>query len=142
MSLCKQLVLAALVLCLPLTAFASSVDFGNVGGTVTAINGGTALSLSGSTLTSVSGFGGGLITGNNLGSVTFTTGTLSSGSLAGGGTFAPGGSFVINTYGSNGLPNGILFSGTFTSGTWAAVPVGSKTSFTFTGVISGGFASG
>lgn len=142
MSIFKYLALAALALCLPIAVFAnSSVDFGNVGGTLTAVNGGTALSLSGSALTSVNGFGGlGLITGN-LGSVAFTTGAIS-GSLATGGTFGPGGTFVLVSNGSNGLPNGALFSGTFSSATWTAAPVGSKTSFTFTGVISGAFASG
>ncbi len=142
MSICKQLLLAALLLCVPVAALANSVDFGNVGGTLTAINGGTALSLSGSTLTSVSGFGGGLITGNNLGTVSFTTGALSSGSLAAGGTFMPGGSFVITSNGSNGLPSGVLFSGTFTSASWNVVPVGTKFSFTFTGVIDGSFING
>src|SRR5205085_9258960 len=104
------LILALLVLALPTAVFASSsVDFSNNGGTLTGSNSG--LALSGSTLVSVNGLnGGGLITGNNLGSVTFSTGALSSGSLQMGATFAAGGSFTITGNGSNGIPNGVLFS--------------------------------
>ena len=107
--------IATLVLsCLTLTkpAVSSSVDFSNNGGTLSGSNAG--LSLSGSVLVVVKGLnGGGIIAGNDLGSVTFTTGALTSGTLSGGGTFAGGGTFTITGNGTNGIPNGVLFSGTF-----------------------------
>jgi len=65
-------------------------------------------------LTSVTGYnGGGTITGDNLGQVVIRTGTLISGDLQKGGTFMSGGSFVIYTNGSNGLPDGEIFHGEF-----------------------------
>jgi hypothetical protein len=57
------------------------------------------------------------IVGANLGSVTFTTGAFTSGDAQMGGTLAPGGSFIITGNGSNGVPNGTIFSGTFSSST-------------------------
>jgi hypothetical protein len=48
-----------------------------------------------------------------LGTVTFATGALLSGTLDHGGTFAGGGSFTITGNGTNGIPNGTVFSGTF-----------------------------
>jgi hypothetical protein len=131
--------LALLALALPMTAFASSsVDFTNSGGMLTGTTSG--LSLTGSTLVAVNGLnGGGLITGNNLGSFTFSTGALASGSLQMGGTFAAGGSITITGNGSNGIPNGVLFSGTFTqpvSWTLVTLPDGSH-NYILTGVVSG-----
>jgi hypothetical protein len=109
----KILLLAVLALALPMAVFAaSSVGYTNSGGTLAGSNSG--LTLTGSTLVGVNGFnGGGLITGNDLGSVSLSTGALMSGSLQTGGTFAAGGSFAITGNGSNGIPNGTLFSGTF-----------------------------
>ena len=109
----KVLLLAVLALALPAAAFASSqVDFSNMGGTLAGTNAG--LTLTGSTLIAVNGLnGGGLITGSNLGSVSFSTGALATGSLQAGGTFAAGGSFSVMGNGSNGVPNGVLFSGSF-----------------------------
>src|ERR1700741_5447323 len=110
----KIVLLALLALALPLAAFASSgIDFTNSGGTLTGSSSG--LSLSGSTLIAVNGwFGSGLITGSDLGSFSFSTGALTSGSLSGGNaTFAGGGSFMITGSGVNGLPNGVIFSGSF-----------------------------
>lgn len=128
-----------LLLALPMAAFASSsVDFGNVGGTLSGTSSG--LSLTGSTLINVNGLnGGGLITGNNLGSVAFSTGALSSGSLDMGGTFAAGGSFTITGNGTNGVPNGTIFSGTFSGPvTWTLVTLPDGThNYTLTGVVSG-----
>ena len=139
----KTLLLLALALALPLAAFAgNSVDFTNSGGTLSGTSSG--LSLTGSTLIAVNGFnGGGLITGSNLGSFTFSTGALSSGSLQMGGTFASGGSFSITGNGSNGLPNGVLFSGTFSSATWTLVTLANGThNYTLTGVLTGSLGSG
>jgi hypothetical protein len=101
------------------------------------------LSLGGSSLTSFTGLNGVPITGN-LGSVAFTTGTLMSGTLAGGGTFAAGGSFTITGNGTNGLPNGTVFQGTFSGpATWTAVfnPAGrgglGNWTYTLTATVSG-----
>jgi len=138
----RLLFVALLALALPLAAFASSsVDFGNVGGTLTGSSSG--LSLSGSTLDVVNGLNGmGLVTGN-LGSVTFSTGALSSGSLQMGGTFASGGSFVITGNGTNGIPNGVIFNGTFSGPvTWSLVTLADGThNYTLTGTVSGTIGS-
>jgi hypothetical protein len=144
MMFCRKLfLLAVLALAVPIAAFGnSSVDFTNSGGTLSGTNSG--LSLSGSGLTSVNGLnGGGLITGN-LGTVTFSTGALAGGSLQMGGTFAAGGSFTITGNGTNGIPNGTLFSGTFSApATWTLVTLADGThNYTLTGVLSGTLGSG
>jgi hypothetical protein len=134
----RVLIMAVLALALPLSAFASSsVDFGNVGGTLSGTSSG--LSLTGSTLDEINGLnGGGLVTGM-LGSVTFSTGALTTGSLDMGGTFAAGGSFVITGNGTNGIPNGVIFNGTFSGpATWTLVTLPDGThNYTLTGVLSG-----
>ena len=134
----KVLLLLALALALPFMAFASnSVDFTNSGGTLSGTSSG--LSLTGSTLVLVNGLGGGgLITGSNLGSLSFTTGALTSGSLQTGGTFGPGGTFTITGNGTDGLPNGTIFSGSFTNVTWTLVTLANGThNYTLTGVVTG-----
>ncbi|MFZ0307007.1 MAG: PEP-CTERM sorting domain-containing protein [Candidatus Sulfotelmatobacter sp.] len=134
----RVLLLFALALALPFMAFASnSVDFTNSGGTLSGTSSG--LSLTGSTLVFVNGFGGGgLITGSNLGSLSFTTGALTSGSLQTGGTFGPGGTFTITGNGTDGLPNGTIFSGSFTNVTWTLVTLANGThNYTLTGVVTG-----
>ena len=135
----KILMLAVLALALPMAAFANSgVDFTNSGGTLSGTNSG--LSLSGSVLVAVNGLnGGGLITGSNLGSVTFSTGALTSGSLQMGGTFAAGGSFTITGNGTNGVPNGTLFAGTFSGPvTWQLVTLANGThNYILTGQLTG-----
>lgn len=140
----KILLLAVLALALPMAVFADSgVDYSNSGGTLSGSNSG--LSLSGSVLIAVNGLnGGGLITGSDLGSVNFTTGALTSGSLQMGGTFAAGGSFTIMGNGSNGVPNGVLFTGTFSEPvTWTLVTLANGThNYTLTGVIAGTTGSG
>lgn len=140
----RVLWMALLALALPLTAFASSsVDFTNSGGTLSGGNSG--LSLTGSTLIAVNGFGNlGLVTGNNLGSVTFTTGALTGGSLAMGGTFAAGGMFTITGNGTSGLPNGAIFSGTFSGPvSWTLVTLANGThNYTLTGSLSGTWYNG
>lgn len=135
----KLLLLAVLALALPIAAFADGgVDYTNSGGTLAGSNSG--LTLSGSALIAVNGLnGGGMITGSNLGSVSFATGALSSGSLQAGGTFAAGGWFTITGNGSNGVPNGTLFTGTFTGpATWTLVTLSNGThNYTLTGALSG-----
>jgi hypothetical protein len=76
-----------------------------------------------------------------LGTVTFTTGSLLSGSLATNAVFNSGGSFTITGNGTNGVPNGVLFSGSFTSTvTWAYASTLSNGSevFDISGKVSGG----
>ncbi len=103
----KVLLLAVLALALPMTAFAdSSIGMTNKGGTLT--GNASGLSLTGSTLMIY-----GSAVGSNLGSLSFTTGAFTSGNAQQGGTLAAGGSFVITGNGTNGVPNGVIFSGTF-----------------------------
>jgi PEP-CTERM motif len=139
----KILLLAVLALALPTAVFAgSSVDYTNSGGTLSGSNSG--LTLAGSALVAVNGLSGGLVTGSNLGSLSFTTGALTSGSLQQGGTFAAGGSFTIDGNGLNGVPNGTLFSGTFSGPVlWTMVTLANGThNYTLTGSISGWTGSG
>jgi hypothetical protein len=139
----RMLFMALLALALPLAASANSVDFSNVGGTLSGDNSG--LSLTGSTLIGVTGFGNlGKITGNDLGSVAFTTGALTSGSLQMGGTFAAGGTFTITGNGTDGLPNGVIFSGSFSGPvTWTLVTLNNGThNYTLTGALSGTWYNG
>ncbi|HWZ78005.1 MAG TPA: PEP-CTERM sorting domain-containing protein [Candidatus Sulfotelmatobacter sp.] len=138
----KLVLLAVLALALPTAVFAgSSIDYTNSGGTLAGSNSG--LSLSGSVLIAVNG-NGGLITGNDLGSVSFQTGALSSGSLQNGGTFAAGGWFTITGNGSNGVPTGTLFTGTFSGpASWSLTTLANGThNYTLTGTLSGTTASG
>ncbi len=110
----KTLLLAVLALALPTAVFAgSSVDYTNSGGTLSGSASG--LTLTGSTLVVVNGLnGGGLLTGANLGALSFGTGAMISGSLKDGGTFSATGSwFTITGNGTNGVPTGTLFTGTF-----------------------------
>lgn len=103
---------------LPIAAWANSTSFQSTGGQIT--SNGSVLTLNASTLTSVTGMFGGPVIGN-LGTVSFTTGSLMSGTLAAGGTFAAGGSFSLSGNGTNGLPSGVVFTGSFSSPTlWTA----------------------
>ena len=142
----KRIVLMTLLaLVLPIAAFAkSSVDFTNSGGTLSGSSAG--MTLSGSTLIAVNGLNGlGLVTGD-LGTLTVTTGALTSGSLQTGATFAAGGSFVVTGNGTNGIPNGVLFSGSFTGPvTWTLMTTANGTNFyqlsgTISGTLTGGIA--
>jgi hypothetical protein len=134
------LVLTLSVVCLMIPALAvadNGVDFSNTGGTLAGSDAG--LTLSGSTLTAITGFNGnGLITGD-LGTVTFSTGALTSGSLAMGGTFAAGGSFMVTGNGTNGIPSGTLFAGSFSGPvTWTLLPLGNGThNYSITGTLTG-----
>jgi hypothetical protein len=140
----KLMLIAALALALPTAVFAgSNTDYTNSGGTLSGSSSG--LTLSGSVLVAVNGLnGGGLITGTNLGSVGFSTGALTSGSLQTGGTFAAGGWFTISGNGSDGIPDGTLFSGSFSApSTWTMVTLANGThNYTLTGTLSGTTASG
>ncbi|HWZ75511.1 MAG TPA: PEP-CTERM sorting domain-containing protein [Candidatus Sulfotelmatobacter sp.] len=139
----KGLLLTALLLALPFAAFAgSSVDFTNGGGTLSGTNSG--LTLTGSTLIAANGLGGGLITGSNLGTVSFSTGALSGGNLQMGGTFAAGGSFSITGNGTGGIPNGVIFNGSFTGPvTWTLVTLANGThNYTLSGSLTGTWYAG
>jgi hypothetical protein len=139
----RAVLVALLALALPMAAWANSdFVFNNNGGKVS-VGSGQSLWLSGSSLTSFTGLNGVPITGT-LGLVDFSTGSLISGSLGAGGIFAAGGSFTITGNGSNGLPNGVVFSGSFSGPvTWTASfnPSGFKGkgnwSYVLTGDISG-----
>jgi len=132
----------ALALALPVTALANSVDFTNSGAKLTGSNAG--FTLSDSTLIEVNGLDGlGLVTGN-LGTVSFSTGSLVSGSLTMGGTFAAGGSFVITGNGTNGIPNTVIFNGSFSSPvTWSLITLGNGThEYTLSGALIGTWFNG
>ena len=142
----RVLWVALIALALPMAAFANSgisVDFTNSGGTLAGSISG--LSLSGSVLVAVNGLNGmGITTGSNLGSLTFSTGALTSGNLQEGGTFAGGGPFTINWAGGDGVPSGVIFSGTFTGPvTWTMVTLANGThNYMLSGTISGTWYNG
>jgi hypothetical protein len=141
----KRMVLLALIaLALPVAAFAD-IDFTNSGGKLTLKGSDPTLSLGGSELIAVQGLGGGgLITGG-LGTVSFTTGALTAGSsLQMGGTFAAGGVFTITGDGQQGLPSGVIFSGTFSSPvTWTRSQLANGAySYTLMGTIQGTMYNG
>jgi hypothetical protein len=139
----KRMLLTALIaLALPMMAFAgSSYDFTNSGGTLTGTSAG--LTLTGSELIALNGPGLGLVVGN-LGTVTFSTGALTGGNLQMGATFASGGSFNITGNGTNGVPNGVIFNGSFTGPvTWTLVTLANGThNYTLTGTIEGNWYNG
>jgi len=135
----------SIVFAFPLLASANSNDFKDSGGQIT--TNGTSLTLSGSSLSTVNM--NGISASGNLGSVSFTTGSLMSGSLQLGGTFAAGGKFMIGGNGTNGMPNGVLFQGTFTGPvTWKAIwnPKGfgghGNWTYQLSGMIGGSLANG
>jgi hypothetical protein len=119
----KRVVLIALLtLTLPMAAWATSIDFSNVGGTVSG-SASAGLTLS-SELVAVTGLSGGPFNGPDLGDVVLKTGAFSpatsGGTIAGNGTFGAG-SITITGNGSNGIPTGVLFTGTFTTATWTSL---------------------
>jgi hypothetical protein len=139
----RILFMALLALALPMAAFAGSqVGFTNVTGTLSGSSAG--LTLGGSVLAVVNGLNGlGVVTGD-LGSLTFSTGALTSGDINMGGTFAAGGSFVITGNGTNGIPNGVLFTGTFSDPvTWVLTTLANGThQYTLKGSLSGTWYTG
>jgi hypothetical protein len=140
----KRIILMALLaMVLPMAAFASnSVDFTNSGGTLSGTTAG--LSLTGSELIAVNGLNGmGLVTGD-LGSVAFSTSMLMTGDLQDGGSFMAGGSFVIDGNGTNGIPSGALFTGSFSGPvTWTLVTLANGThNYILSGAISGTWYNG
>ena len=124
----KIALLLILALALPLAAFAdSSIDISNAGGVVSGNSSG--LTLTGSTL-----FKYGSTVGSNLGTVSFSTGAFTSGDAQAGGTLAAGGNFTITGNGTSGVPNGVIFSGTFSTAKWDLTTLANGThSYTLTG---------
>jgi hypothetical protein len=136
----RIVMLALLALAVPVAAFAGTVDFSNSGGTLTGSNSG--LVLSGSELIQAVGLGTGVP--GNLGSVSFSTGAFMS-TVGNVSTFAGGGSFMITGNGGSGLPNGMIFNGSFSSNVTltliATGPDGSNT-YSVVGQISGTWFNG
>jgi hypothetical protein len=129
MKLLKIFALAALLSCLPLSAFADSI-FTNLGGGVSGSGGGLKLT---SKLTSVSGLGTTFDDATATGSVTLTTGALSGGALSSSATFGNG-SFKIHD-----TKTGLIFQGTFSNATWTpatGLPSG-EFGWTLSGTVSG-----
>jgi len=138
----RTFLLLLLTLVLPAAVFANSVDFTNDGGTLSGGNAG--LKLTGSMLIAVNGLNGmGLVTGD-LGSVIFSTGALTGGNLKMGGTFAAGGSFVITGNGTNGIPNTVIFNGSFSGPiTWSLINLSNGMHiYTLSGAMSGTWYTG
>lgn len=136
----RVVLLAVLALALPIAALAdSNVDFNASHGTLTGSSAG--LQLTGSTLVAVTGAYGDPT--GNLGTVSFTTGALLTGSLSAGGTFSGTGStFTVMGNGSNGVPNSVLFTGSFVGDVTLTEVGTSLHNYFFTGVVSGTLADG
>ena len=138
----RMVLMALLAMALPLAAFAGSVDFTNSAGVLSGSSAG--LTLGSSELIAVNGLNGlGLVTGG-LGSLSFSTGALAGGSLQNGGTFASGGSFTITGNGTDGIPSGTIFKGSFTGPvTWTLVTLANSThNYELNGQISGTWYNG
>jgi hypothetical protein len=128
--------MAVLVLALPTAAFANGIDYSNFGGMVSGSASGLTFT---STLIGVGPVGGPCAQcGSDLGTVQITTGPIS-GSLSSGGKFATG-NITITGNGTDGLPTGTLFKGTFTSATWTLQTTDSQGDhfYLFTGNLSNG----
>jgi hypothetical protein len=132
----RVVLMVALVLALPVAAFGNGIDFSNFGGTVTGSTSGLTFD---STLIGVGPIGGPCAQcGLDLGTVKITTGPLT-GSLVNGGTFTSG-TIIITGNGTDGVPMGTLFKGTFTKATWtlqSTLPDGTH-DYLFTGTLSNG----
>jgi hypothetical protein len=102
--------LALLAMALPMAAFAGTVDFSNGGGTLAGSSSG--LTLSNSTVIQALGLGTGAA--GNDGTLNFSTGSYV-GTVGDVSTFNGGGSFMIVGNGNNGVPNGTIFSGSFST---------------------------
>jgi PEP-CTERM motif-containing protein len=138
--------MAVLTLALPLAAFAGDVDFSNNGGTLTGNSAG--LTLTGSNLTSVTGLGLGTCSAAlPCGTVSFTTSGLISGDTVNGGTFDSGGTFTITSNGTDGIPVGTIFSGTFSgpvswSNGGAKIGVDGTIEYSLMGRVTGTWSNG
>ena len=131
------LLLIALALALPLTAFADGIVLTNQNGSIAISTAG--ISSFGSQLKSFNGVVA--PPGHSLGSVRFSTGALMSGSIAAGGTFSStGSSFVVIGRGNYGQPKGTIFNGSFVGPimwTLTSPPGAKNLTFTLSGTIQG-----
>lgn len=122
----RVLFLGLLALALPIAAFANSTTDFNSFTAGSLVTGGSTINLNVG-LTGVYGFNGGGLSAGSLGTMSFTTGALIS-SVNGVETFGSGGSFEITGNGSGGLPDGVIFKGTF-SGPVTETIIGGGTAF-------------
>ena len=140
----KLVLLVVLVLALPLAAFADSESFTSSGGTLTGDS--TGFTLTGAELISIVGTDG-VVTGN-LGTVSFQTAQLGNANIVMGGPFMPGGTITITGNGTDGVTNGVIFTGTFDQGgTWTVTTLPDGTnqyvlSAEVTGTVTGSSATG
>ena len=138
MKVMRTSVLAALVMFMPLVAFAGTVTFTNNDGTFTStgVTSGT-LTLSGSTLIGIQGLSPYVPDSSatppaSLGTLALTTGSMmAGGNILTGATFGAGGNITF-TY-----SNGVVFSGSFTSASWTPVS-GVPNTWSFVGTIMNG----
>jgi hypothetical protein len=135
----RTILLGLLALALPMAAFAGAVDFSNSGGTLTGNSSG--LTLANSTVIQAAGLGTGAI--GNDGTLNFATGSYI-GTVGNVSTFNGGGSFTIVGNGNNGVPNGTIFMGSFSTPVTltAEMPVDGTFVYTVKGQISGTWFTG
>jgi hypothetical protein len=126
-------------LALPMAAFAGTVDFSNSGGTLTGSSSG--LTLTNSTVIQAIGLGTGVV--GNDGTLNFSTGSYV-GTVGNVSTFNGGGSFMIVGNGNNGVPNGTIFAGSFSTPVTLTAIMPSDGTFVYTvqGQISGTWFTG
>jgi hypothetical protein len=138
------IMLSLLAMALPISAFAGAVDISNKAGTLTGSTAG--LTLTGSELISVDGMWGNPV--GNLGTVGFSTGSFINTVGTGLGSvsyFNSGGTFTIAGNGTDGIPNGVLFTGTFSSQvtlTLTGMTSNGGDIYTLSGQISGQWSNG
>jgi hypothetical protein len=135
--------LILLALALPVMSWADSspLVFGNAGGTISLT--GSSLTLTGSELTSFT-LNGTTYSGD-LGTVSFTTGSMMPGigSLGIGAVFNGGGTITITGNGTNGIPNGVLFTGSFNGPVnWSGTPIDGTWSYLLNGTLIGQLIDG
>jgi len=131
--------MALLALALPLSALAGTVDFSNSGGTLTGSSSG--LTLTNSTVIQSTGLGTGAA--GNDGTLNFSTGSYV-GTVGTVSTFNGGGSFMIVGNGNNGVPNGTIFVGSFSTPVTltSAMAVDGSIVYIVNGQISGTWFTG
>ena len=134
----RVVLMALLMLALPVAAWASSIDISNSNGTIT----GGASGLQTSTASTLNKFGS--IIGSNLGTLSFSTGAFTSGDAQMGGTIAAGGMFTITGNGTSGVPNGAIFTGSFSGPVdWKLITLADGShNYTLSGAISGTWYTG
>jgi hypothetical protein len=132
----RMLLLVLWTLAIPMASFANSnLVFGNAGGKITLQSN---ILVGNSFLTSLTG--NGLNVTGSLGTVSYKTGALLSGNVGSTATFAAGGSFIVKSNGTGGLPSGTIFSGSFSGPvSWVGTfdPTGNGGAGNWTYVLTG-----